>query len=471
VETEEEEIPKELKEKYSSIVKDLLRAVGYHCDRLEGVPSTLLEELITGMRDAERSMYAIPMPPPYRVAVFEFGFDALISVSFKLASSQEVELFFQLDGYKSRPSIRFPPKIIALSHRCEVILGQLSEWLILFKAHTSMSKSKTATRSITVLRLDILIDDFFRLITSFPDWNSIVSTKGRLRHFPQEHLFRLRRFGFSAHLQRDCDQYLLAADDGKILLGNIQLLELPFALKALECARKRGEEGLQRAIESIDQRLTKLGIKDVSAKRAAMVSYLRDSSRITIHFGAMSPIEDIIADSHFRNFFQIDERTPGFKGPGYQGQRLAAEKLMFCDEYEGADPFSKPKYGSLDFGLDARAATVYGEYIFVLHNELKGRATICYGDSFNRPSVVTFDHLEVVISAMGDLMFQSLLDLSRMRRPAAPSESTYLEVQIHGPIDFSSHVVEVRCPSNVPLAVKESFRQFCHRMNIECICG
>merc|ERR1719203_1098083 len=100
---------------------------------------------------------------------------------------------------------------------------------------------------------------------------------------------------------------------------------------------------------------------------------------IRIHIADLIP--KLLADTHYRNLFEIGKGS----GNNDQNVRKGWERAMFSDVYDKAQAFERPKYGCLNVGLSSQGtqqAKCYGDGYFVMNDTtVRWRTTLTVQDS------------------------------------------------------------------------------------------
>lgn len=137
--------------------------------------------------------------------------------------------------------------------------------------------------------------------------------------------------------------------------------------------------------------------------------------------------------------------------PDLLNRKTVERNLGFLDD--DVPPGERPKYGYLNVtNATEGQAGHYGDAVLVLRQEVKQRATVCFGDSFGggkwdpAQPVTSFDHPDAAIAPLLRREgIRPLVDVATGRRSSAPypypvASDRYLEVQIFGKVDLRRDV-------------------------------
>jgi len=224
------------------------------------------------------------------------------------------------------------------------------------------------------------------------------------------------------------------------------------ALRTAEASAKK-ESAAKRA--ALVARAKKLGFTE--AELDTVLEHLKTSAQITINFqpdkkttSGKPLIDAFLAEGRYVNQFE-SKITSGSFGPTPGSARDGWEKTIFRGDYHDhpLDPKERPKYGSLNAEEGAAGgATHYGNSFLVLKDGVKNRLTMTPSDSSgaNAGQVGTSEYIGVILNdpSVSDQKFQAIMNRA-LGRPVPPGSTGYgyIEVQVHGPVDFKTDVARI----------------------------
>lgn len=160
----------------------------------------------------------------------------------------------------------------------------------------------------------------------------------------------------------------------------------------------------------------------------------------------MSVLDEIVKDTHYRNQFE----TFKSKGTYNHSRRIVWENKLFDNLYglSTSNGYERPKYGSLCISnkINKSIHNYYGNCYFTLNDIVKKRTTFTLGDtgaqSGNTP-VFSLDYSYICYSIINN----------NIKSPIKHMQTcyTYIEVQIHGPINIATDIISIHIPNNYVL--------------------
>ena len=158
-------------------------------------------------------------------------------------------------------------------------------------------------------------------------------------------------------------------------------------------------------------------------------------------------IDAFIADAQYKNQFETGI-TSGSSSAYPGGSRDNWEKTIFEEGYHGHDliPSERPKYGAVNAGQYAKGpASSYGSCYFVMKSGLRERSTITPKNSSacQAGQVGTFDDFYHVLDGMDDSRLKDVMNAALGRNEESRSSWSYIETQIHGPVEFEKDVESI----------------------------
>jgi hypothetical protein len=126
--------------------------------------------------------------------------------------------------------------------------------------------------------------------------------------------------------------------------------------------------------------------------------------------------------------------------------RIMWEDNMFNNIYNNAIPFDRCKYGCLNTNKKNKTilcAIPYGNNYLILKSHMRARVTCCYGDSGNGNGSMqlgTLENYAHVLEQFRDNELKNIVSLACDIRYVQKAETTYKEIQIHGPISIYTDI-------------------------------
>ncbi|MEQ1698619.1 MAG: DUF3626 domain-containing protein [Ilumatobacteraceae bacterium] len=191
---------------------------------------------------------------------------------------------------------------------------------------------------------------------------------------------------------------------------------------------------------------------------------LRIVGRLTVNFHpdrigrhGRSAAAGLLADGAYRSQWATGTSS-GSRSALHGGERHRFEREFFAGAYDDVDAESDelPVYGAFDLLVDDHGGSPrFGSGFLVLRSHVRGRTTMCLGDTHAAPQDVgTFDEPWSILAglaeqaARGNLLDRRLdvgtllatLEGQRPARSAGRDLDGYIEIQVHGGVDLAEDV-------------------------------
>ena len=147
---------------------------------------------------------------------------------------------------------------------------------------------------------------------------------------------------------------------------------------------------------------------------------------------------------------------------------------MFDKMYSKAKDFQRVRYGVINFTNDPKGVSVcsgYGQSYFLLKEHVRERCTFTDKDSSNADSsIATFKYCFKILSKMNDNELKAAFDGSMAKEVSSKCTSTYKQIQIHGPIEFSKDIQCIYVNKNevkTNKALLEQVYEFSKKNNVD----
>lgn len=230
--------------------------------------------------------------------------------------------------------------------------------------------------------------------------------------------------------------------------------------KAIEYTKKKSKHYSKNVKQLLLAKIYEMGYtKDNFDK----LDIFMKESPIIIHFRIETLTDSLIADTHYRNLFEVR---------GNNHARIKWENTLFGNIYNDTTPFDRVKYGPVNINHDTKgvnSAYGYGNSYMVLRNEVKTRTSFVFGDSsLGQIHMCTFDGYYHLLYYIPDDSLKHIMDLAIGKAPTTPFNMQYVEAQYHGPIrldmDIDKLVINSAYANNGDIMNKVD--QFCKKNGI-----
>ena len=150
--------------------------------------------------------------------------------------------------------------------------------------------------------------------------------------------------------------------------------------------------------------------------------------------------------------------------------RRTEEGKMFGPVYDKAKAFERPKYGCLNIGLRDEGCTQanqYGDGYFLMNDTtIRWRTTMTIKDSFSvNGNCGTLKHCNHLLNELNKNELKELIEAALYSKKGGIQQSTYREIQIHGPVQLDRDIVSLHVPKNKNnnLSKTDVFQRFCDK--------
>jgi hypothetical protein len=183
-------------------------------------------------------------------------------------------------------------------------------------------------------------------------------------------------------------------------------------------------------------------------------------------------IDAFLVDSTYRNQFETGV-TSGSATAYPGGNRDDWEKTIFSGDYHQHDIVAneRPKYGAINVGLRiGGGASCYGSCYMVLRPGARTRATITPTNSSgcNADQVGTLANCQHVLAGVDDGKLKATMEAALHGTRDTSSTWGYVEMQMHGPVEFDKDVAELVAAAQFRgTEYEDKLRRFCKRNSIK----
>lgn len=224
-----------------------------------------------------------------------------------------------------------------------------------------------------------------------------------------------------------------------------------------------------KLVKKIETALTK--INNLTAHPYELITkYIASSAPITINVAPH--IVKILLDDHiYRSTFEVN--AP--KGPQYLTARTAWESACFLGLYDGVKPYSRVKYGALNYlncPQGVISARSYGAWHFTLKDTVRKRCTLATGDTGCSRTLGVLDFCDHVLVEFTECDLVSLTDIAAGTVAHADPKSYnngYREIQIHGELSCERDIASLHIPANNDHRTKNIAVEFSEKYNIPIV--
>ncbi|MDD4930690.1 MAG: DUF3626 domain-containing protein [Candidatus Colwellbacteria bacterium] len=176
-----------------------------------------------------------------------------------------------------------------------------------------------------------------------------------------------------------------------------------------------------------------------STDAICLANFIQFICPISINFPS-AILHKLVNDTHVRNGFETKRGLDKTIRPTW-------ESKLFNTYYDKSVPFERPKYGAIKtnpLSMVSNNSTMgYGDAVFILKDEVKRRCTMTPGDSsiFAADNVYTFDQIQEMLMKhphVRNHIMTCYQAYEREDHAGSKEFASYIEVQIHGQLLFSS---------------------------------
>lgn len=172
--------------------------------------------------------------------------------------------------------------------------------------------------------------------------------------------------------------------------------------------------------------------------------------------------EIFIENPKLKNIFEIN-----YNVNSYIENRKQVEDLLFAKAYKDCDDNLRPKYGSINIQSNIEGdknCLIYGQICIKYKDIIKDRSTFTFGDSFSKMMYIcTYNYLEHILYHFDKKTLEILIDLVNGNNCNNNLISTYIEAQIHGDVDISKDIENIRIPNKIYNENKEIITKFMNK--------
>jgi len=207
----------------------------------------------------------------------------------------------------------------------------------------------------------------------------------------------------------------------------------------LKVARGSAAKKSKAARVSVLGKLKKIGETEETLQK--IEDFIRTRAPAIVHVHLDKYLSYLIKDTHYRNQFE----TTFSSGCKDLVSRRRWEEHLFPGAYPEACPkFERPKYGTFNFSADKQGVNCcnqYGNSYFLLANHMRSRCTVTNKDSSNSDCLLgTLDNCLHLVDVMSDAEFKELIKAVNGKTGSSRVQSTYFEIQIHGPVELACDI-------------------------------
>ena len=206
-----------------------------------------------------------------------------------------------------------------------------------------------------------------------------------------------------------------------------------------------------------------------------IINYIKQNAYIT----TMIPL-NTTKSVPSKNIFDIFIENPTLKsifeivnGTECLLTRKNAEDLLFTKSYKDCENKERPKYGSLNIIENIKGddlCIAYGDICLKYKDDIKSRTTFTFGDSFGMMMYVcTFDNFDHLLYHLDIKSLHYIIDIID-GNDTKKRLSQYIECQIHGNVDITRDIENIRISKEKYDKNKEKITAFINKYpNIEIL--
>jgi len=239
-------------------------------------------------------------------------------------------------------------------------------------------------------------------------------------------------------------------------------------VNSLAIKKSEDSKQKQRLIELIQQIENGKYVGSIDSTLKALYHFLEWEVPIIIKIHIADLIPKIINDTHYRNLFEIGKGSGG----NDLNIRRTEEAKMFGPVYDKAEAFERPKYGCLNIGLTeagTQQANTYGDGYFLMNDTtVRWRTTLTVQDSFSvNGECGTVKHCNHLLTQLQATELSEVLEAALHKKTSSggAKQTSYREIQIHGPVQLDRDVISMHVPSHHQKNKKlvQTLERFCRK--------
>jgi hypothetical protein len=174
-------------------------------------------------------------------------------------------------------------------------------------------------------------------------------------------------------------------------------------------------------------------------------SYVTTMIPITTKYGTIKNIFEIfIENPKLKNIFEVINNQSSLKF------REEVEDLLFFKIYSKCDSKDRPKYGSINIYDNISGDNLcrsYGDICLKYKDDIKERTTFTFGDSFNKMLYIcTYQYLGHILWFFDINSIKRIIDIINGNNSI--NITNYIEAQIHGDVDITRDIENIRLSKN-----------------------
>jgi hypothetical protein len=208
-----------------------------------------------------------------------------------------------------------------------------------------------------------------------------------------------------------------------------------------------------------------------------IINYIKQHAYITTMIPLMTT-----KSTPIRNIFDIFIENPKLKSIfeigndiNYLNTRKKAEDILFVKVYKDCENKERPKYGSLNIIENIKGDDLciqYGDICLKYKDDIKSRTTFTFGDSFGMMMYIcTFENLEHILYHLDIKSLHILIKIiDGNSNNTTEKLSQYIECQIHGNVDITRDIENIRISKEKYNTNKDKITAFINKYpNIEIL--
>jgi hypothetical protein len=227
-------------------------------------------------------------------------------------------------------------------------------------------------------------------------------------------------------------------------------------IKVLFHLKEESEKQSNEVIPVVLNKLKRLGFSNQEELLINMLDWIEHDAPIIIHFHRNTLIK-FCTDNYYRNLFEMSAGTG-------VSSRVSWENKLFNTYYGNStsNGFERVKYGVLNLfnsKSGVSSARSYGDCYLVLKKSMRERVSCTSGDSCIHHTVGTLDHYCHILNEFQDKELNVLAtSFSKGVTKSMLNGFRFKEIQIHGPVNIHTDVLELVIPSNSMSSDVKSFQ-------------
>lgn len=236
---------------------------------------------------------------------------------------------------------------------------------------------------------------------------------------------------------------------------------------AIRYVRKKSKVYHKNTIANSEIRFIDLGYSESDLYKC--INYIQNNVDVIIHFDLDKLAKPFTLDIKYRNLFEVNSSG----GTNSFSMREDWEDNLFNSIYKDAQYSERVKYGCLNMLCERTGcgtAHHYGKSYMILKNYVKKRVSFVNGDSsLKQIHIACFDNFGHLFLHLDTKLIHNIMSIIMGKKDSEIKIYPYIEVQIHGDIDFGKDIHKLMIDkNNFNMTNKSALDYFVNKYDIQC---